>query len=182
MTESLETAGASVTAASYQQLIDASTVAMKFIFSWIILTPISVIVSGRLLAHRLYLFSGATQLFSIKLFGILNIEARDDEVILGFTGFLFTLLLVGGFGGVHVYTMFTFHFGVDPGQFNALCIFSALVLVGWTSIVYVLGRPFRIGRDARLKEEHDRKITQLADRHEVQARNEDKPRGRRRTG
>lgn len=136
--------------------------ALKFVFSWIILTPIAIIVSGKMLAHRLMLEPGSKQLFSIRIFRILTVEARNEEVVLGLTGFLVTLLVVGAAGGARAYALFREHFGIDPGQFNSLCVISALFLVVWAFAVYLMAKPFRVRADSRLQEEHAKKIRDLA--------------------
>src|SRR4051794_24158250 len=88
------------------QVIEGMTSIVKFIFSWIILTPISIIISGKLLAQRMKLGPGSKSLFKISLFRILTVEATNDEVILGFTGFIITLCIVGFTGGSRAYIFF----------------------------------------------------------------------------
>ena len=99
--------------------------------------PISVIISGKLLSKPLYFSVKSKQIFKIPL-KILVIEANDGEVILGFTGFIITLFLVAIFGGKSVYTMVKVNFGIDPGQFNSLCMFSSFITVIWSTLLFLL--------------------------------------------
>src|SRR5277367_1314353 len=97
---------------SYQEIIAALSTVMKFIFSWFVLAPIAVIVSGMLLSNRLLLRSGPGHYFAVRIFGVLDIRARGTEAVLGFVGFLITLLLVGGINGAWVYRVFRINFGI----------------------------------------------------------------------
>lgn len=111
---------------------------IKTIFSWVILMPIAVIVSGKLLSQRFKLASGSTQIFRISIIGLFEIRADDDEVILGFSGFFVTLFLVAIIAGKLIYERFKLQFGLDPGQFNCLCIFSSFATVVWSFALYLL--------------------------------------------
>ncbi|MSQ48574.1 MAG: hypothetical protein EXR78_09385 [Deltaproteobacteria bacterium] len=117
---------------------DLLTQAVKVIFSWAILMPIAVIVSGKLLSQRFSLSGKYDDQFNIRIPGILRIRSTNQEVILGFAGFLLSLLVLGCVFGAHVYDFVKSHFGVDPGQFNSLCILSSLLTVLWSSTLYVL--------------------------------------------
>jgi hypothetical protein len=148
------------------QVIEGMTSILKFIFSWVILTPISIIISGKLLAQRMKLGPGSKSLFKISLFGMLTVEATNDEVILGFTGFIITLCIVGFAGGSRAYTFFREHFGLDPGHFNALCVLSAFLLVVWTFILFLITLLMRLkspGAEA-LAEKHSEMIKEIAER------------------
>jgi hypothetical protein len=117
---------------STEQIIAALTEVVKFIFSWVILLPIAVIVSGKLLSARLKLSVSSEQIFKIAILRVLIIQATGAEVVLGLTGFIATLAFVGLFGGKPAYYLFRDRFGVDPGQFNSLCVLSSFALVIWT--------------------------------------------------
>jgi hypothetical protein len=130
----------------------ALTDALKFIFSWVILLPIGVIVTGKLLTNRLKLEVGSGQLFRIPIKGVLTIEATGAEVILGFTWYLICLLLLGVAIGANVETWVKVHFGIDPGQFNALGFMSSLFSVAVSFIVFLLGKPPTPGRRGPLQE------------------------------
>src|SRR5688500_8373310 len=106
--------------------------AIKFIFSWVVLMPISVIIGGKLLAQVLKLNVRSTQLFKITIPRLFIIQATDSEVIMGFTGFIITLVLIAVPAGPTAYAMFVKQFGVDPGHFNSLCVLSSFATVMWT--------------------------------------------------
>lgn len=141
---------------------------LKIIFSWVVLMPIAVIVSGKLLAQRLSLPTATKQLFRIPISGVLEINARNSEVILGFSGFLTTLFLLAITAGKQIYTLFKFQFGVDPGHFNSLCIFSSFATVVWSSLWFFLSRNSTSPLQS-LREEHDKLIKEIAEKrkHDV---------------
>lgn len=145
--------------------IDYATAVLSFIFSWVVLMPIAVIVSGKLLSKRVQLRVKSEQLFSINLLYILRIRAQDDEVILGFTGFIVILLLVGLVAGPQSYTVVKSNFGIDPGQFNSVCLMSSFLTVACTLMLYICapvivydGEP----ENGPTQEEYDRTIEQVA--------------------
>jgi len=119
-------------------IIEFETI-VRFIFSWIILMPISVIISGKLLAKPITLIVNSRQIFKISL-GVLVIQSTDEEVILGFIGFIITLFITGVFGGINVYVFVKSHFGVDPGHFTSLCFFSSCLMVLWSFILFSINR------------------------------------------
>lgn len=135
---------------------------VKVIFSWMILMPIAVIVSGRMLAQRFKLAGGSQQLFEIPIKGVLVIGAKNDEVTLGFAGFFFTLFLVALAGGKNIYDLVKSHFGIDPGHFNSLCIFSSFATVVWSTIWFVLSK--QISPLKPLREEHERLIKDIVEK------------------
>ena len=76
-------------------------------------------------------------IFRIRIPSILKFEAKDDEVILGFTAFIITLLVVAVLGGENAYQFFVRRFGIDPGHFNALCVLSAFATVFWSFLAFL---------------------------------------------
>ena len=69
--------------------------ALKFIFSWVVLMPIAVIITGKLLAQTLKLPVRSKQFFRIHVPLVFTLQADNDEVVLGFVGFIFNLLVIG---------------------------------------------------------------------------------------
>jgi hypothetical protein len=116
------------------------TDALKFIFSWIILLAIGVIVSGKLLAQKFKFEAGTGQLFRIPIKGILTIEATGAEVVLGFTFYLICVLLLGITFGAGLQPWVKVHFGIDPGQFNALGFLSSLAAVAISAAIFLLSK------------------------------------------
>ena len=135
---------------------------IKFVFSWVILMPVAVIVSGKLLAQRFKLVSNADDIFRIPIRGLFVIEAKNDEVVLGFSGFLLTLFIIAVAAGHIVYDLFKYQFGVDPGQFNSLCVFSSFATVLWTAILYVLTAT-KSGPLQSVQQEHNALIKSIAE-------------------
>ena len=123
--------------------------------------PVAVIVSGKLLSQRFKLDVGDAQLLRIPIFGLLVIQAGGAEVILGFSGFLLTLFFLAVLAGKTVYALFCYQFGVDPGQFNALCVFSSFATVVWSVLLYLL-TVSRTGVLDSVKKEHDALIQALS--------------------
>lgn len=116
------------------QLLDI----LKTIFSWAVLMPIAVIISGILLAKPFKLQVETEQRFRIPIPRIFHLEATNGEVILGFAGFIITLVIIALVGGQAAYAFFRNQFGIDPGQFNSLCVLSSFVTVIWSVIIWLL--------------------------------------------
>jgi hypothetical protein len=141
--------------------------AIKTIFSWIVLMPIAVIVSGHLLSQIFRLQRpDQQQYFRIPIPRFIEIRADGDSVILGFTGFFITLLILSTLSGKAIYGIFKEQFGIDPGQFNALCVFSALSTVLWSAILYLILRS-RIRNAEALAVEHSSLIEKASSKKAV---------------
>jgi len=124
--------------------------------------PVAVIVSGKLLSQRFNVNSSDGDLFKIPIPGLFIIGAKNSEVVLGFTGFLATLFLLSAVAGHVIYRLFKYQFGVDPGQFDSLCIFSSFATVLWTAALFVL----TAGKSSPLQavhQEHERLIQSIAE-------------------
>lgn len=132
-------------------------VVVDTIFSWVILMPISVIISGIMLAKIIDFSVEAEHVFKVPI-KLLNIEAKGGEVILGFAGFIITLTGIGFFAGQDIYIIVKNDFGVDPGHFNAICMFSSFATVIWTSILLAISSIFSKG-DAETSSRH------ISDKH-----------------
>jgi len=113
------------------------TEAVKFVFSWVILLAIGVIVSGKLLSQRLKLRTETGQLFRIPIKGVLTVQATGAEVVLGFTFYLLAVLLLGSTYGSSLQPWVKSHYGIDPGQFNAVGFMSSLLSVAVSFVVYL---------------------------------------------
>jgi uncharacterized membrane-anchored protein len=143
--------------------LNSILVIFKTIFSWVILMPIAVVISGTLLAKCFSLQVETQQRFVIPIPKILHLEATNGEVTLGFAGFIITLLIIGLLGGPTVYSIFRNQFGIDPGQFNSLCIISSFVTVIWSVILWLLYKSkTALPDEAAL--ERDRQIIELSRR------------------
>ncbi len=129
--------------------------------------PIAVIISGKLVARTLKIGGQSNQIFRISVPKIFHLQAKNDEVILGFTLFLITLLSMGLIAGKSAYKLLVADFGIDPGQFNALCVLSAFadVTVAFTSFLILekIPRTSKLSQEANAKE-HDQLIEQLGRR------------------
>jgi hypothetical protein len=145
---------------TFDQPISALTTILKFLFSWIVLLPIGVIVSGKFLAQRFKLADEAPQELRIQLKGVVLVQSTNEEVILGFAAFIITLLLIGVSAGRVAYDYFLTHFGVDPGHFNSLCVLSSFSSVFWSCLVYLVSGA-RTSPDPGLRTEHTRLIKRL---------------------
>jgi len=140
---------------------------VETIFSWVILMPISVIISGKILAKILNFPVDSEQVFKIPI-KILNIEAIGGEVILGFAGFIITLTGMGLIAGQEVYLLVKTNFGIDPGQFNSICMLSSFATVIWTSIIFLISEIFSKTSQSPLSDisaEHLELIKLLADKN-----------------
>lgn len=119
-----------------EKYLDGIALVIKFIFSWLILLPIAVIISGKMLMKPIQFGTDSQQVLKIPL-KIFVVEANGGEVILGFTGLLITLFFVAVLGGQSVYVLVKTNFGVDPGHFHSICFFSALMTVIWSAIIFL---------------------------------------------
>jgi hypothetical protein len=119
------------------ELINALTPLLLFIFSWVLMLPIGVIISGIFLGSLLQIATPDDTRFTIPLY-ILRIEARTGQVVAGFYAYLLTFVLVVIFGGAALYEFIKRESGLDPGHFNALCVTSSILSALWTSIPFVL--------------------------------------------
>lgn len=150
-------------ALSPREGLDWVGMAIKFIFSWIVLMPIAVIIAGKFLSQIIKLEARSKQLFKIQIKSMLLVQATDDEVIFGFTGFFITLLPIGILTGPTAYNFFRIQFGVDPGQFNSLCILSAFTTIVWSFFIFLFNKILRPPKDAVFKE-RDKLIEDLSRR------------------
>ena len=143
---------------------------IKSVFSWIILMPISVIVTGKLLSKPINFTVNSTQLFQIPL-KILVVQATQGEVVLGFSGFIITLFGLAVFDGVGIYSIVKTNFGIDPGQFNSLCMFSSFATVVWSFAVFLIHAFFSGSGSASFVEDvkrYDDQIQRLENNSENQ--------------
>ena len=136
--------------------------------------PVAVIVSGKMLAIRFRLTVQDKQWLKIPLPYVAKIQATGAEVILGFSGFFLTLFVITVPAGRIVYEMFRYQFGIDPGQFNSLCIFSSFATVVWSSIAYALSAT-KSGPLSGVSDEHKKLIEDLSENSEEEDKNESPP-------
>lgn len=119
------------------QMIDVIRDGLVFVLSWIVLTAIAIIISGKLLAKRMPLGFFNDDVFDINL-GLLKLKSRGDEVSLGFIVFIFHLCVFIIFGGKPIYTFFKTQAGIDIGQWNSLCIVSSFASILLAFIFYAI--------------------------------------------
>ncbi|WP_394167499.1 hypothetical protein [Photobacterium piscicola] len=111
--------------------------ALESVFSWIFLASISIITSGWFLAHPISQTIATDQKFVINLL-VLKIQATGSQVILGFGGFIITTLLSGAVAGEWIYELVKISFGIDPGQFKSICMFSSFLTVAWSFFFFII--------------------------------------------
>jgi hypothetical protein len=147
--------------------IQALKAVLAFILSWIGLTAISIIISGKLIARRIPLGFLEEDVFNINLI-FFKLKSKGDEVSLGLIVFISNL---GGwviFGGPSAYEFFKIHAGIDVGQWNSLCIISSFASIciafvffaisGWATGVPVIaarGRATMLERIEALRDIRD---------------------------
>lgn len=111
--------------------------ALESVFSWLFLASISIITSGWFLAHPISQTIATDQKFVINLV-VLKIQATGSQVILGFGGFIITTLLSGAVAGEWIYELVKTNFGIDPGQFKSICMFSSFLTVAWSFLFFII--------------------------------------------
>ncbi|NKL10370.1 hypothetical protein [Rhizobium leguminosarum] len=151
--------------------ISELTTIIGFIFSTIILLPISVIVSGKFISSRMNsnFFSEGDQ-FSINLV-ILRIKSTGDQVAWGFGMFIMTLLPVLILGGKDAYILFQSRSGIDIGQWPSLCTISGFLTVLISFIIWIIAPLFK-SAPILDKKERDEQINKLLHREEPIDKNE----------
>jgi hypothetical protein len=140
---------------------NALTAAITFVFSWVVLLPVGVIVTGKLLNQRMKIEAGAGQRLRIPVPGLFTIEANGAEVILGFAFYLVTLLVFGAAIGSHVAAWVKEQFGIEPGQFNALGFVSSLGAVTISFIVFLLTKPWQTRAQVKSRTRRDQLVDRL---------------------
>jgi hypothetical protein len=161
---------------SGQWSISAVSDELKFIFSWVALMPISIVVSGKLIAQipafKIYYFQGNDE-FGLRVPGLMRLVAQKGEVIFGFTIFITEFFSFAMIAGRWVYHTVKIGFGIDLGQFNSLCAFSALssVVLTWSIFLIVAVGGAMRRNDPRLKDYEDA-INRARGKHE---KDEDPP-------
>lgn len=153
-----------------QSIIDPSEIEkyVKIIFSWFILLPISVIVSGKLIAKVCKINITDKQLFEIPL-KFFVISAHGDEVIWGFTGFITIVFFIGLFWGQAIPELLNNNFGLNIAHFNALCVFCSFFLVFISFTVFSIYKiASRIKYPSPAQKEHDDLIDRLASDKSIQ--------------
>jgi len=118
---------------------DQLSQAIPFLFSWILVMPIAVIFSGKLLASRLRLpLEGNVDFIDIRIPLLFRARATRAEAVFGF-GMYFLWFTIAGFaGGKSLYAAFKEGFGIDPGQWNSLCITGSLISVVCSFLIFLL--------------------------------------------
>ncbi|MFB2827684.1 hypothetical protein [Aeromonas veronii] len=136
---------------------------LESVFSWILLASISIITSGWFLAHPISNTIATDQKFVINLIA-LKIQATGSQVILGFAGFIITTLLSGVMAGQWVYTLVKDNFGIDPGQFKSICMFSSFLTVAWSFAFFIIYYLFNLNRPSFVenKEKYESQLERLS--------------------
>jgi hypothetical protein len=132
---------------SIEQIIEV----VEVIFSWVILMPIAVIISGKLVAETTVRSSKEDDFLSINLL-FFRIRATGDEVMWGFAVFILVMGSTVGFGGPAAYDFFKLNTGLDIGHWNSLCViaafFSVIVsLALWLVVPYLRSSPVISAQD-----------------------------------
>lgn len=113
---------------------------IHFIFSWVVLLPVSVIIAGKLLGKYMVLGFSTEDRFVVNVYFFV-IRAKGDEVTLGLTIFIIALSFVIFFGGPEAYEIFKLRAGLDIGQWNSMCVIaSAFSLAGSVLVSICLAR------------------------------------------
>lgn len=134
---------------------------VKFIFSWVILLPVGVILSGKFLTQRLKFPPGTGDWFRINIPLIFSIKATGGEVFVGFAWFFICLLVLGVCVGKDLPDYVNTHFHVDPGQSNALCFMSSLLAASISFLIYLFAGTPTPEPQKQEVEERNKKIDRL---------------------
>ena len=145
--------------------VDYLSDSLKFVFSWIALLPIAIVVSGKLIAHNpAFKLSGQDeQKFGLRLPGIIHFVATGDEVVFGFALFITEFFFFALVAGRAIYGIVKSDFGVDLGQFNSLCAFSAFssVIVSGLVLLFIALNGTMRGKNDPVLQEHASELDRL---------------------
>lgn len=133
------------------ELIEA---AVRFIFSWVIMMPVSIILTGQLLDSNIRALKGDTNIFTIDI-GIFRVQSSGSAVAFGFATFFTTFLIVTVTGGKHVYEWVQPRLGIDPGHFHTNCLLSALLSVTFGFLVHLTAPLFKARKLVSTRERDD---------------------------
>lgn len=148
--------------------IEIFSTLVKLIFSWLVILPAATIIAGKLLTKPIPFSTDTKQLLRIPL-KIFTLEATDGEVIVGFAAQLITFFFVAIIGGKNVHSIVQNNFGVDPGQFHSIFLFSALLTVLWASFIFLchhIGNLYLSSTFTDNSKKHARIIEELAKKEE----------------
>src|ERR1017187_251382 len=170
------TSGGGIPIGSLQSQLDNFTTITGFIFSWVVLLPTCVILSGKFLSSVFPMRGISKTTLRIPLW-LFRIEAQNDEVVLGLTAFIVTLGIVALSGGEGFYRYAAGHFGIDPGQFHTLCFASAVITVAWSVTLWRLAN---LGSSRKKEREQTQNLmreieNKLPDRTEQQPKRTEDP-------
>jgi hypothetical protein len=124
------------------QTIEFARQIFVFIISWVVLTAISIIISGKFAAKIIRIGLSGDDQFLINLIW-LKLKSTKDEVVLGFAFFIVAFVIVFILGGEGAYDFFKKHSGLDIGQWNSLCVMSALLCASFCFILYLISLLFK---------------------------------------
>ncbi|MGV2169212.1 hypothetical protein ACQZ40_22885 [Agrobacterium sp. 16-172Ci] len=110
---------------------------LQAIFSAIVLTAIAVIISGKLVAATTIRSDKEDDFFTINLV-FFRIRATGDEVMWGFTVFIFTMGLTVTLGGQPAYHFFRLNTGLDIGHWSSLCAIAAFFSVVASVLLWIV--------------------------------------------
>lgn len=108
---------------------------IEYIFSWVVILPICLIVSGKLIAQSFDYKVDSSDVLNIDL-RVIKIKAEKQEVSLGFG--LYFLIFFINLIFTRDYTVNLINEGADLNisKWNALCIFSGLCSASISMIVF----------------------------------------------
>lgn len=122
--------------------VGAVQAVLTALLSWIVLSAISIIISGKLIAKRLPIGLGDDAFFKVPLI-IFRIEARGDEVTAGFISFLLSLGCCSVIGGKALEAYIESNVGLSIGVWSSLCSVASIVSLSMATMILVIAPLFR---------------------------------------
>lgn len=107
------------------------------LFSWIIVLPIGVIVSGKLLSEAFSYKVDSDDIFVINL-KVFNIKAEKSEVVTGFGLYMLIFLADLVFFSEFINQVIQKNAGLNISRWNSLCIFSALCAAAVSMMAFMV--------------------------------------------
>ena len=133
---------------------------LLWLLSWLPLSAIGIIVSGKFLAQRIPLGLGEKDVFDFNLV-VFRIRATGDAVSLGFVVFILMIGIVSFVFGKGTELYLSEKAGLDIGLWNSNCAAAAFFSI-IVSILFYIFAPFILPKPIIDKQDRDEQIRRLS--------------------
>lgn len=110
--------------------------ATKIIFTGPVLAFIAIVACGKWLGMLFALPRSADDMLGASIPGFIKFKATGQEVLLGLTGFVLTLFVIGVTVRGNIGPFVKNDFGLNVGQFVSLCFASSLAILALAVLTF----------------------------------------------